>query len=518
MNSIIIFGASGDLTSRKLIPALFNLYVKKRLPEPFCIIGFSRTQMNDATWRSELATTTQQFSENSFARTAWNEFAQKIHYFPGDIEKTESFAALKKYLNHLESGGNNDVESFLANNENMATGPMVDESSAMSATTSNRLYYLSTAPKFYGVVAEKLAKEGMTEQRPHQERRIVIEKPFGTDLTSAIDLSAEFHRHFDESQIFRIDHYLGKETVNNVLVLRFANTIFEPIWNRNYIDNIQITANEDVLVGRRAPFYETAGVLRDMFQNHLLQIMTFVTMEPPTRFDAKSIRDEKVKVLQAIRYKNREEAARNSVRGQYVDYRKEPGVAPTSRTATFGAVRLLLDNWRWKDVPIFLRSGKGMSCRSTQIVIQFRMPPHCLFQDSNLPNGELHGCSQLHENRLLIQIQPAEGIQLHLMSKVPDSERLLRSTELGFNFKSQFNEDMPDSYQRLLLDALRGDASLFARSDEVESAWQIIDPIQKAWDESSIPDSYPIGSFGPACSDSWIESFGASWFNLCPLV
>ncbi|MDR0338518.1 MAG: glucose-6-phosphate dehydrogenase, partial [Planctomycetaceae bacterium] len=343
--------------------------------------------------------------------------------------------------------------------------------------------------------------------------RVVIEKPFGTDLESAQKLNEMIHRHFNESQIYRIDHYLGKETVNNILVLRFANTIFEPIWNRNYIQNIQITANEDILVGRRASYYETAGILRDMFQNHLLQILTFVTMEPPARFDAKAIRDEKVKVLQSIRPFTEAEVLRNSVRGQYRSYRDELGVAKDSQTATYGAIRLFIDNWRWKDVPIFLRSGKGMPCRSTQIVINFRQPPHSLFGDkaSNL---------LLQENRLLLQLQPAEGIQVHFMTKIPDTEMKIRSSELNFNFKNSFSGEMPDSYERLLLDALHGDASLFARSDEVEAAWRIIDPIQKTWDSGKMqdPEFYESGSTGPAQADRWIESFGQHWFDQCPLV
>ncbi|MDR1962909.1 MAG: glucose-6-phosphate dehydrogenase [Planctomycetaceae bacterium] len=494
MHSLVIFGASGDLTSRKLIPALYNLFLKKRLPQPIHIVGFSRTPMDDEIWRNKLLETTRQFAGNTFCENSWNALAPFIHYHTGDIGNPDSFTSLAALLDQLEQ---NQSEN----------GKQTD------VTESHRLFYLSTAPQFYGSVAEQLGVAGLSTESSERTSRIVIEKPFGTDLESAQNLNEKIHRQFKESQVYRIDHYLGKETVNNVLVLRFANTIFEPIWNRNYIQNIQITANEDILVGRRASYYETAGILRDMFQNHLLQILTFVTMEPPARFDAKAIRDEKVKVLQSIRPLTEEETLQNSVRGQYRSYRDEPGVAKGSQTATYGAVRLFIDNWRWKDVPVFLRSGKGMACRSTQIVINFRQPPHSMFADkaSNLP---------LQGNRLLLQLQPAEGIQVHFMTKIPDTDMKIRPSELNFNFKNSFSGEMPDSYERLLLDAMNGDASLFARSDEVETAWRIIDPIQKTWDGGKMqdPEFYETGSTGPTQADRWMESFGQNWFDLCPIV
>ncbi|MDR0876647.1 MAG: glucose-6-phosphate dehydrogenase [Treponema sp.] len=484
MHSLIIFGASGDLTSRKLIPALYHLFLKKRLPLPLNIIGFSRTVMDDDEWRGKLSETTKEFAGSVFTEDSWASFAALVHYQAGDIGDAASFAALGSRLEALEN-----------------------------SNPADRLYYLATAPQFYGPAAEQLGEAGLAAESPGASRRIVVEKPFGTDLDSAQKLNDSIHRHFDESQIYRIDHYLGKETVNNVLVLRFANAIFEPIWNRNYIDNIQITANEEVLIGRRAPYYETAGILRDMFQNHLLQILTFATMEPPARFDAKAIRDEKVKVLQSIRPLSEEEVIANSVRGQYRSYRDEPGVAKGSQTATYGAVRLFIDNWRWKDVPVFLRSGKGMSCRTTQIVINFRQPPHSLFAGKT-PGFDPEG------NRLLLQIQPAEGIQIHFMSKIPDTDMKIRNSELNFNFKNSFRGEMPDSYERLLLDALEGDASLFARNDEVEAAWRIIDPVQKTWDSGVMqdPEFYETGAMGPVQSERWMETFGQRWFDLCPMV
>jgi glucose-6-phosphate 1-dehydrogenase len=485
MYSLIIFGASGDLTSRKLIPALYNLYCKNRFLQPINIVGFARTVMDSGEWRKRLEETTRQFAGKTFTDESWKNFSACIHYHAGDIASPESFTSLAAFLDKLE---------------------------ASEERPASRLYYLAIAPEFYGPAAERLAAAGLARETPNSGRRIVIEKPFGTDLVSAQKLNESLQNNFNESQIYRIDHYLGKETVNNILVLRFANAIFEPIWNRNYIDSIQITANEEVLVGRRAPYYEKAGILRDMFQNHLLQILTFAAMEPPARFDAKAIRDEKLKVLQSIRPLSEDEALKNSVRGQYRSYRDEPGAAKASMTATYGAVRLFIDNWRWKDVPIFLRSGKAMSCRTTQILINFRQPPHSLFAGKSglQPDG----------NRLLLQLQPAEGIQIHFMSKVPDTEMKIRSAELNFNFKGSFQGEMPDSYERLLLDALQGDASLFARNDEVEAAWHIIDPIQKAWDSGRMQEIefYETGSTGPIQAGRWMENFNQSWFDLCPIV
>lgn len=493
MHSLIIFGASGDLTSRKLIPALYRLHLKGRLPQPFRIFGFSRTPMSDQEWRAKLRETTEEFLGKAFAPEPWNSFEQGIHYQPGDIELPESFRNLDERLKEHE--GANGVR--LGREE-----------------SSHRLYYLSTAPRFYEQAVMRLGEAGMAEERDGATRRLVVEKPFGVDLDSARHLNEAIQKVFDERQIYRIDHYLGKETVNNILVLRFANTIFEPIWNRNYIEHIQISAGEDGIVGRRASYYETAGILRDMVQNHLLQLLTFVAMEAPSRFEAKAIRDEKVKVLQAIRPMTPEEVLRDTLRGQYRSYRDEQGVARDSRTPTFAAIKLQIDNWRWRDVPIFLRTGKAMSCRTTQVLIQFRRPPHSMFV-----SGAKHWSGMHDANRLLIQIQPAEGIQLYFQTKVPDTDHQMRLTELNFNFRQSYKGEMPEAYERLLLDALLGDASLFARSDEVETAWSIVDPIRKAWDAARHdPEFYEIGTWGPGDSDDWIARHGARWFDLCPLV
>jgi len=317
---------------------------------------------------------------------------------------------------------------------------------------------------------------------------------------------------FREEQVYRIDHYLGKETVQNILVLRFANSIFEPVWNRNYIDHVQITVAEEVHVGRRGGYYDQAGVLPDMFQNHLLQLLMVVAMEAPVRFAANPVRDEKVKVLAAIRALEGRAVAADTLRGQYRGYRNEPGVASESQTATFAALRLAVDNWRWQGVPFYLRSGKAMSCRTTQIVIQFRSPPHMVFNS--------HTTTTCEANRLVIQVQPAEGIQLHFQTKVPDAGMQLRMTDLDFRFQKEFSGVMPDAYQRLLLDTFIGDASLFARSDEVELAWGIIDPILAAWQETHQPELlvYEPGLWGPEESTQWMQRQGRQWFDSCPVL
>ncbi|MFM7843584.1 MAG: glucose-6-phosphate dehydrogenase, partial [Planctomycetota bacterium] len=376
---------------------------------------------------------------------------------------------------------------------------------------SNRVYYLSTLPRLYAQVAAQLGAAGLASEE-NGARRIVIEKPFGHDRTSARQLNDSLHEVFSERQIFRIDHYLGKETVQNLLVLRFANSIFEPIWNRNYIDHVQITVAEEVTVGRRGAYYDESGVLRDMFQNHLLQLMMVTAMESPARYDADLVRDEKVKVLRSVRSLQGATFAQDTFRGQYTGYRDEEGVPKESETATFAALKLHVDNWRWNGVPFYLRSGKAMSCRTTQIVIQFREPPHMLFADG--PRRHMDA------NRLVMQIQPAEGIQLQFQTKIPDAGMRLQMTDLDFQFGREFSGSLPDAYQRLLLDALNGDASLFARSDEVELAWGIIDPILKAWQSPAAPELhfYPINAWGPDACVDWMRSQKREWFDFCPVL
>lgn len=481
-HTIVIFGASGDLTSRKLVPALYRLFQRGRLPPDTNVIGFSRTEMEHDAWRADLLKSTAHHIGTDFVTETWEKFASHIFYQSGDIGNSEDFSRLKETLQQVE-------------NREPAT----------------RLYYLSTLPALYPAAIQQIGAAGLASEESGQ-RRVVIEKPFGVDLKSAQELNQIIHGVFDEEQIYRIDHYLGKETVQNLLVLRFANSIFEPIWNRNYVDHVQITVAEEVKVGRRGAFYDAAGVLRDMFQNHLLQLMTIIAMEAPARFDASFVRDEKVKVLRAVRPLTGADFAQNTIRGYYDGYRREQGVAPNSQTATFAAMKLFVENWRWNGVPFYLRSGKAMSCRTTQIVIQFREPPYMLFSDG--PR------SSLDANRLVIQIQPAEGIQLHFQTKVPDAGMRFRLTDLNFSFRREFAGELPDAYQRLLLDALVGDASLFARSDEVELAWAIIDPIIAAWNSPAAPklEVYPVGMWGPDSAVRWMQKDNRQWFDVCPVL
>ncbi|MCA9154893.1 MAG: glucose-6-phosphate dehydrogenase [Planctomycetales bacterium] len=481
-HTIVIFGASGDLTSRKLIPALYQLDQKNRLPADTQVIGVSRSEFTDDAWRASLAESTQKFAARDFNEAAWSKFAQRVFYQPGDIGTPEDFTALDDRLRQLEG-------------ESAAT----------------RIYYLSTLPRLYPEAVARLGAAGLAGEE-HGQRRIVIEKPIGTDLASAHSLNEAIHRVFQEHQVYRIDHYLGKETVQNMLVLRFANSIFEPIWNRNYIDHVQITVAEEVTVGRRGGYYDTSGVLRDMFQNHLLQLMMITAMEAPVRYEADLVRDEKVKVLRAVRPLAGADFARDTVRGQYDGYLRENGVPANSQTATFAALKLHVDNWRWNGVPFYLRSGKAMSCRTTQIVIQFRKPPHMMFSDG--------AKRQMDANRLVIQIQPAEGIQMHFMTKVPDAGMKLRMTDLDFSFQREFTGSLPDAYQRLLLDVINGDASLFARSDEVELAWGIVDPILAAWQSPAAPplESYAVNGWGPDGCSQWMSEQGRQWFDVCPVL
>ncbi len=480
--TIVIFGASGDLTSRKLIPALYQVFRKGRLKTPLNIVGVSRTEFSHEQWRAALAATTAKFAGESFDKEKWSQFAERIYYLPGDIGNLEDFQKLAKFLDEIEFG-----------------------------EAGTRVYYLSTAPRFYMQAVEHLGQAGLACEGDCP-RRVVIEKPFGTDLASAQELNHAVHEVFAERQVYRIDHYLGKETVQNLLVLRFGNTIFEPIWNRNYIDHVQITVAEEVEVGSRAGYYDTAGVIRDMFQNHLLQLLMVTAMEAPVRYEADAVRNEKVKVLHAIRTMNPDRVQHDTFRGQYRGYTASPGVKPTSRTPTFAAIKLWIDNWRWQDVPFYLRSGKAMSCRTTQIVIQFHTPPQKLFAGAS---------SDLCEaNRLVIQVQPAEGIQMHFQTKVPDAGMRTRQTDLSFNYQKEFRDVMPEAYERLLLDALEGDASLFARADEVEAAWKVCDPIIQGWEERDKPTlfMYDPGFWGPEECLEWMTAQGRDWFDTCPVL
>jgi glucose-6-phosphate 1-dehydrogenase len=472
-NTIVIFGASGDLTRRKLIPALYNNFKKKRLVECANIVGFARRPYTTAYFRDYLREGVAAFSPETFDVSTWQAFAQALHYFQGDLRTPGDFIRLGTVLTSLE----NDP--------------------------ANRLYYLATPPEFYAPISDELGAAGMAGQAADSApwRRIVIEKPFGHDLKSARELNQAIHAIFDEHQIYRIDHYLGKETAQNVLFFRFANTIFEPVWNRRYVDNIQITVTETVDVHHRGAYYDKAGVVRDMFQNHLFQLLALVAMEPPSSFSADAVRNEKTKLFESIR----PIALADTVRGQYAGYRETKGVSVDSKTPTYAALKLYIDNWRWQGVPFYLRSGKGLNSKTSEIAIEFRKPPHLMFR---LPPS-----SDFTPNILSLCIQPDEGIHLRFEAKVPDSDQDMRSVNMDFRYRSFFHQALPEAYERLLLEALRGDASLFTRSDAIEAAWRLLDPVLKGWEAQDFPPlaSYEIGSWGPDMADQLPARDGRCW-------
>jgi glucose-6-phosphate 1-dehydrogenase len=473
--TIVIFGASGDLTRRKLIPALFHLYRKGRLPSRVQVVGFARRPYDHEEFRTRMLDGMRNLAGIEPDPAAWEDFSARLWYSRGNLDTPDDYKSLQAFLRELEG------------------------------SPANRLYYLATAPRFYTTAVEYLGAAGLTGEDGGW-RRIVVEKPFGHDLASAQALNHAIHAAFDERQVYRIDHYLGKETAQNVLFFRFGNTIFEPLWNRNYIDNVQITVAESVDVGHRAGYYDQAGVLRDMFQNHLLQLLALVAMEPPASFDADAVRNERVKVLSAVR----PIALSDTVCAQYQGYCEAEGVAPDSRTPTYAALKLHVDNWRWKGVPFYLRSGKAMADKTTEILIEFQCPPHVMF---DLPPG-----GEFTPNILALCIQPDEGIHLKFETKVPDTTQETRSVNMEFHYQSSFGDErLPDAYERLLLDALNGDASLFTRSDGIEAAWQLIDQVVQGWEA---PDALPLaiyepGSWGPAEANDFLARDGRVWLRGC---
>ncbi|HUA01476.1 MAG TPA: glucose-6-phosphate dehydrogenase [Candidatus Aquilonibacter sp.] len=479
--AIVMFGASGDLAKRKLLPALFDLAIHSCLGPRFRVVGFARTQMTDEKFRD--ATSDALAKKGDDAKRA--DFLNHLEYFTGDYDDPESYRRLAQHLDDI------DQKVHLG---------------------GNRLYYLSTPPDVYPHVIEQLGRAGLDKPKSKDSwTRIIIEKPFGHDGPSACKLNSKVLQVFDESQVYRIDHYLGKETVQNLLVFRFGNGIFEPLWNRNYIDHVQITASESLGVERRAAFYESAGALRDMIQSHVLQLTSIVAMEAPATFGATSVRNEKIKILQSIRPFTADSIAKSVVRGQYgpgkiggkdvAGYRQEPGVKPDSSTETFVALKLLVDNWRWSGVPFFLRTGKRLARPATEIAIQFKKAPHMVFQGSDI-----------QPNSLVMNIQPEEGISLSFGAKAPGSQMQIRPVKMDFEYKQAFASGSREAYATLINDCIRGDATLFDRADSVEAAWGLVDPILDAFANTKAPfPNYPSGSAGPEAAHDLIAAAGRTW-------
>lgn len=483
---IVILGATGDLTWRKLVPAIYNLYLDGWMHENFSLIGVGHSTQTEAQFRKHLQDGVNKFSRRGKTRKKeWDAFAQCLTYTKGEVDETSTYTNLEKQIKQLEKKWN---------------------------AAANRIFYMAVPPKYFDDIATQIGKTQLASDK--KKHRIVIEKPFGHDLQSAKELNALLHSIFDECQIYRLDHYLGKETVQNILAFRFANALFEPIWNRNYIDHVQITVSEQLGVENRGNYYETAGALRDMIQNHILQLVCLIAMEPPVSFNADEVRNRKVDVLNALRKFRPEDVHKYAVRGQYGDgwlqgkkvkgYRKEPDVSPTSNKETFAAVKFYLDNWRWQGVPFYLRTGKRMNETNSVITIQFRPVPHQSFPPEATGNWE--------PNRLILNIQPHMAIRLRFQAKRPGLEMLLSPVEMQFNYNDTYSSGAPEAYETLLLDIMQGDSTLFMRADQVEAAWEILMPIIKSWEANpaSFPN-YAAGMQGPEDAEALIAKDGHNW-------
>jgi glucose-6-phosphate 1-dehydrogenase len=487
---MVIFGFTGDLTRRKLIPALYNLATQHLLSPEFAVIGVGRSPMSDEDARQKVTEDFKKFATGKVDSALWEDFVRRISYVNGDFDDPGTFDRLKEAL------------------------PKVDQE---HNSHGNYFFYLATAAKYFGDVVERLSKVGlMTEENGHW-RRVIIEKPFGHDLDTAKSLNQQLLKVISERQIYRIDHYLGKETVQNILAFRFANGIFEPIWNRRYIDHIQISVAETVGVEQRGDYYDAAGALRDMVPNHIMQLISLSAMEPPISFEANAVRDEQAKILHAIQPFTDEDVLSKTVRGQYGEgimdgvrvpaYRSEEGVPPDSRTETFVAMRLLIDNWRWAGVPFYLRTGKRLPGRNTHVVIQFRRAPFQLFRETQVEN--------MMPNQLVLHIQPEEGISLRFAAKTPGPAMQLGEVNMEFNYADYFGQTPNTGYERLLHDCMTGDATLFQRADMVEAGWSIVNPVLDVW--KALPPryfpNYPAGTWGPKDSDELMERDGRRWRN-----
>jgi len=495
--TIVIFGASGDLTARKLIPALYHLYCEKQLPNPVRIVGFARRPKTDAAWRDELGADLQKFSRSkNLDCSQWAAFAQNISYCQGEFDDSNAYLNLEKQL-----AGFGDEK-----------------------LRRNLVFYLATSPSQFAEIVEHLHTSGLLHKQEKENfwQRVVVEKPFGHDLASARQLNHELTRFAYEKQIYRIDHYLGKETVQNILMFRFSNAIFEQLWNRQCVDQVQITVGENLGVGGRGGYYEEAGALRDMVQNHLLQVLALCAMEPPVSLEAEALRDEKVKLLKSIQLLDSSQVPLCAVRGQYAageidgqavpGYRQEPKVNPNSTTETFVALRLMINNWRWSGVPFYLRTGKRLPMSASEVRIQFKPTPNVLFAAQ---------CgTRLDSNSITLRLQPNEGIFLRFNGKVPGTSTEIRPVRMHFDYDAEFGAYTPEAYERLLLEVISGDSTLFIRRDEVETAWSIVDPIRQAWAGQPLTDQefYPAGTWGPAAADELLAKRSHKWIKPHPVV
>jgi glucose-6-phosphate 1-dehydrogenase len=489
--SFVVFGATGDLTHRLVIPALYNLAAADLLPEKFCVVGIARKGMSNDDMRESLLKGLRQYKTRPIDEAIARRLLECVTSIEADPSDPASFDAMAERLEKLEA--------------NRSTG-------------GNRLFYLATPPAAFAPIAKQLGRAGMLKETDGAWRRLVVEKPFGTDLASAKALNGELLKIAEEHQIYRIDHYLGKETVQNILVLRFANGMFEPIWNRNHIDHVQITVNEKLDVGHRGSFYDSTGALRDMVPNHLFQLLSLVAMEPPAKFEAHAVRSEKAEVLAAIQTESEEEALKNSVRGQYLagksgdteipDYRKAENVKPDSTTETYAALKLTIDNWRWAGVPFYLRTGKALGMKRTEVAIKFKQAPFAMFRDTPV--------DQLSQNYLVIAVEPTEGITLQFNTKVPGPTINIDGVEMKFRYKDYFQVEPTTGYETLIYDCMIGDNILFQRADSVEAGWQAVQPFLDAWKKAGAKglEPYKAGSEGPDAANELLRRDGRSWRKL----